>query len=338
MAVREFHLTVFLFLLFSIAIAQARPEIVLEGYCNESGTPRLEYAVPKDAVSVELLRSTSNLAYYKDPVRTPIVRYTLPVSRDPYDDHFAPQGVTLYYQIKVRFLNRPTSTSGVVAVDTPAPPPRSIKYPYLMVDKLSYTMFLMDDGEVVRRFPIALGQNPTNRKLHQDRASTPEGLYRITNLQPRATYYRAYDLNYPNRADQARYSLYARLGLLPRPQPGIGGEIQIHGDGIEENWTWGCIALRNSDMDWLFKRSELRTGVEVLIAGSDLSMEDLEAVARTTYSEQLAVTQMLERQGYSGDFHQALGEFQLHSNLPATGLLDLRTRDFLKRTLQFGSY
>ena len=326
-----FFISVLLVLLCSCA--QASDELVLEGYCNDQGSPRLEYKVPSDATEVELYRSTSNLADCTDPRVYPIVCYTMPPETRVYDDYFAPQDVTVYYQLRVNFQNRPSIRSGVVAVETPAPPNVSLSYPYLMVDKLSYTMFLMDNGEMVRRFPIALGQNPTNRKLHQDRASTPEGLYRIINLQPRATYYRAYDLNYPNTVDRERYDLFAELGLLPWPQPDIGGEIQIHGEGIYQNWTWGCIALRNTDMDWLFSRPELRTGIEVLIAGSELTMEDLEAIAAISYTEQLATTQQLKRLGIEDhNFHQAVGRFQHQCRIPITGQLDLRTKERLRRT------
>ena len=202
-----------------------------------------------------------------------------------------------------------------------------------MIDKLSYTLFLMDGGTVVRTLPIALGANPTNRKLHLDRASTPEGLYQITGRQPRAQFYRAFDIDYPNAVDRERYALCEELGLLPYPSPNIGGEIQIHGEGIDGNWTWGCVALRNRDIDWLFSLPELREGVMVAIAGTELTVQDLEAISKTTHAERQKILRNLKFMGIQEDgFHQTVGRFQHQARLPITGQLDLKTREALRRT------
>jgi hypothetical protein len=325
-----------LLLLVCPVFGQARVELAVQR--GDQGAPLLEFRVPSDTARVILSRSTSDLSVYQDPERHPIVRYSLETESQSYEDYLAPQGVVLYYQVQALLSSGGSVKSGVVAVQTHAPQVFSLQNPYLMVDKESYTMYLMDGGTVARSFPIALGANPKNRKLYLDRASTPEGLYYITNRQPTAEFHRAFDINYPNEVDQERYALHEKLGLLPYPNPHIGGDIQIHGDGIEGNWTWGCIALRNPDMDWLFSLPELRRGVLVAIAGNDLSMDDLEAISYTTQTERSRILQTLRYLGIEdAGFHQAVGRFQYQSQLPITGQLDLKTRLLLRRVLEVGN-
>jgi len=67
-------------------------------------------------------------------------------------------------------------------------------------------------------------------------------------------------------------------GLIPQDR-GIGGEIQVHGKhprfgSIQRNWTWGCISLRNTDIDEIFALPVLKVGVPVIIFGLEFSLED----------------------------------------------------------------
>lgn len=205
--------------------------------------------------------------------------------------------------------------------------------PVLWVDKNNYTLTVFDGDQVAKVYPIAMGKKPKNRKLHQDNASTPEGFYQIYGTQPEATFYRAYDIDYPNDVDKIRYD-FAR-SYLNIPNRGIGGEIQIHGEGIHRNWTWGCMALRNDDMDELFSRPEIGRGTQVLITGNEISWEDLESiVCEWDPGKVLDVQQRLLQLGYDpGDLdgkmgrqtRVALGRFQLKRRLPCSLQLDCRT-------------
>ncbi|MBN9415631.1 hypothetical protein ABS71_15020 [bacterium SCN 62-11] len=161
----------------------------------------------------------------------------------------------------------------------PLPPSRR---PRLLVDKSRYLLSVLEGQKVLKSYAVAMGSRPMTRKLQVDRASTPEGRYRILNLQPQATYHRALDVDYPNETDIARHQLLA-------PQADIGGEIQIHGMGIERNWTWGCIALRNLDVDELFRHQEIVVGTELWIYGGEVSLTDLESDARAGAVDRLAL-------------------------------------------------
>jgi murein L,D-transpeptidase YafK len=182
-----------------------------------------------------------------------------------YRDAQLADGVRYYYQVKVD-----ERWSNVVTIDVAPRPLKVAGRASLRVDKAHYLLEVYDGDKVAKRYPIALGRNPIRRKLHQDNASTPEGSYRITNLQPQATFYKAYDIDYPNDTDYARYDRALAAGELGADPPGIGGEIQIHGQGIGSNWTYGCIALRNEDMDELFGCAAIAAGTPVGIYGGEL--------------------------------------------------------------------
>jgi L,D-transpeptidase catalytic domain/Putative peptidoglycan binding domain len=213
----------------------------------------------------------------------------------------------------------------------------TLLYPRIQVDKLNYTLAVLDEERVVKRYPISLGGDPLNRKFCYDRLSTPEGLYNIVNVQPQATFYRAYDIDYPNEIDGWRHQLCREAGIIAKGQP-IGGEIQIHGEGIDGNWTHGCMGLRNRDMDELFSAPRLRKGTEVFITGTQIKEEDRIwlIIPPTDYVFQLQ--DILNREGYSvgdpdGEMNEAtaiaLGRLQRVSGLEISCQLDSETRAFL---------
>jgi hypothetical protein len=205
-----------------------------------------------------------------------------------------------------------------------------LEHPSLFVDKVKRTLDVLDGDSLVKRYPIDLGRDPVKRKLNQDNATTPEGIYRIVGLRPTSTFHKAFDLSYPNDVDRQRYRL-----LCPRSGPGIGGAIQIHGGGCGSDWTWGCIALRDEDIDELFRHPEIGVNTKVVIVGSELTRADIAAIERLrTPAELMDVQRRLARAGFrtrgeSGLLgprtRNALGRFQKARGLPVTCDLDSRT-------------
>lgn len=315
-----------------------RPAFPLTIALDAHDNPLLSWSNPGREIPRQrlLLRSTTDLRTTKDAVAFPITTIDASASPVSFLDMAAPQGVQLSYQLRLVYADGRSVFSEVAFITVPAPPwPSRLVSPSLYVDKLAYCLTVLDGGQPVRRFPIALGANPVNRKLHLDRASTPEGLYRISGLQPKAEFYRAYDLNYPNETDRVRYRMLADRGELPDPLPDIGGEIQIHGDGIEGNWTWGCIALRNQDMDLLFSRPELAKGIPVVIVGAELRPEDIECQLDLSQVERESFMQILVDQGIASGHspkHWLYGlcKFQAANGLLVTGVFDRSTRRLLE--------
>ena len=100
-------------------------------------------------------------------------------------------------------------------------------------------------------------------------------MYKIIKKKPHGDsgYHKALLINYPNEEDYANFNSKKRQGQLSRNSQ-IGGLIEIHGDGGKgDDWTSGCIALRNSDIDELFSR--VSVGTPVTIVGSMTTLSEL---------------------------------------------------------------
>jgi hypothetical protein len=148
----------------------------------------------------------------------------------------------------------------------PARPAPLVQFPgtALLVDKATHRLSLVVDGEVKRRYEVSFGRRPEGPKLHEGDRRTPEGLYRVTMKKDRGQtrFHRALLISYPNARDRQVYRRAKTEGRVP-PGRGIGGLIELHGGGTGVDWTDGCIALENDDMDDLFKR--VRVGTPVVI-------------------------------------------------------------------------
>lgn len=141
--------------------------------------------------------------------------------------------------------------------------------PALVVSKEGHEVTLYQAGQPLRTFRADIGRELVVDKWHAGDAATPEGRYRIVLKKgPRDTkYYKALLLDYPNEEDRARFERLKRRGLIPR-RASLGGLIEIHGHGGQgRDWTDGCVALSNADMDVLF--DAVPEGTPVTIVGSD---------------------------------------------------------------------
>jgi hypothetical protein len=147
----------------------------------------------------------------------------------------------------------------------------------IIVDKFAARCFLYNSGKLVSTYPVELGTNWIGKKRYAGDKATPEGKYRITKKKDgrQTKYYKALLLNYPNDEDKRRYQEEVRGRTLPR-YASIGGLIEIHGGGGKGvNWTDGCIACADNDMDKLYR--VVPVGCPVTIIGS---LESLEVVKK----------------------------------------------------------
>ncbi|TLU65670.1 hypothetical protein FE810_06990 [Thalassotalea litorea] len=139
-----------------------------------------------------------------------------------------------------------------------------VKVDLVKVDKSKNLMYLIKQGEVVRQYHIALGENPKGHKQRQGDERTPEGRYILDYKKEDSSFYRAMHISYPNEVD-----------LANAKQNGVsaGGLIMIHGqkNGREKlapitqqyNWTDGCIALTNEEMDEFMALVNVGTPIEI---------------------------------------------------------------------------
>ncbi len=121
---------------------------------------------------------------------------------------------------------------------------------------------------MVKSFKAEFGPNWLGTKMHKGDGATPEGVYLVVHKKERrkTIYHKALLLNYPNEDDKIRFAKNKKSGkILPGTE--IGGLIEIHGEGGKGfDWTNGCVALNNHDMDYLFR--SVTDNTPVVIVGS----------------------------------------------------------------------
>ncbi len=138
----------------------------------------------------------------------------------------------------------------------------------IIVDKFRRRLHLYENGRERAVFAAELGGNGLERKLHTGDRATPEGHYKVTVKKAGGAtkYYLALLIDYPNAADLRRYRAAEASGEVRRGT-GAGSLIEIHGHGgTGRDWTDGCVALSNEDMDRLY--SKVRVGTPVTIVGT----------------------------------------------------------------------
>ncbi len=138
------------------------------------------------------------------------------------------------------------------------------KIDLVIVHKSKTSLSLMSKGKEVRRYKIAMGDHPIGHKQQEGDQRTPEGRYILDYKKSDSAYYRAIHISYPNEEDRLRAEA---LGIDP------GGQIMIHGQNPsssltpeeiqQRNWTDGCIALKNDEIDELWKFVEIGTPIEI---------------------------------------------------------------------------
>ena len=141
----------------------------------------------------------------------------------------------------------------------------SARVDFIRVDKSDRTLTLYAQDRVIRTYGgIQLGDEPIGAKHLQGDERTPEGRYTIDYGNPGSAYHLSLHISYPNRADRA----FARAqGRSP------GGDVFIHGQPngfasfgaarVQGDWTDGCIALADAEIEELWNRVGDGTPIEI---------------------------------------------------------------------------
>lgn len=134
----------------------------------------------------------------------------------------------------------------------------------VLIEKKARRLALLSKGEVIKTYRIALGGNPVGPKERQGDNKTPEGTYIIDSRNKDSRYHLSLHISYPNEKDKMRAK---ELGVSP------GGDIMIHGikNGLswvgdchaEVDWTQGCIAVKDEEMEEIYKLVPNGTIVEI---------------------------------------------------------------------------
>lgn len=145
----------------------------------------------------------------------------------------------------------------------------------IIVDKYQRQCLVYEKGVFKYLLPIELGSNWLGDKQKAGDKKTPEGVYQIIVKKEgnNTIYHKAFLLDYPNEEDLKRFKQNIKGGVIPRNST-VGGAIEIHGVGGKgADWTDGCVALVNQDMDKLYKNMEV--GTPVIIVGSTKPLHEL---------------------------------------------------------------
>lgn len=138
------------------------------------------------------------------------------------------------------------------------------KADWILILKKDHLMELLESGKVIRTYHVALGRGGLAGKEREGDERTPEGHYVIDSRNADSSFYKALHISYPDSADRARA---AKLGVPP------GGAIMIHGlpDGLGwlssaqrlYDWTQGCVAVTDAEMDEIWRLVPVGTPVEI---------------------------------------------------------------------------
>lgn len=134
----------------------------------------------------------------------------------------------------------------------------------VVVYKSERKLVLQSQGKEIRSYKVALGGEPIGPKTRRGDHRTPEGIYTLDSRNPNSHFYKAFHISYPNPKDVATAK---KLGVNP------GGDIMLHGLPKEyawvgkahtsHDWTDGCIAVSNEEMDELWKLIPTGTPIEI---------------------------------------------------------------------------
>jgi murein L,D-transpeptidase YafK len=134
----------------------------------------------------------------------------------------------------------------------------------IVVLKSERKLVLMKDGKEFRSYKVSLGTEPVGPKRKQGDHRTPEGTYVIDRRNPTSQFHRALHISYPNLSDRAQAQ---KVGVDP------GGDIMIHGlpngfgflgkTHLWRDWTDGCIAVTNDEIEEIWKLVPDGTPIEI---------------------------------------------------------------------------
>ncbi len=137
----------------------------------------------------------------------------------------------------------------------------SYKVDEIKVYKSENRMVMLYKGKITKEYEVMLGRGGEGPKVQEGDNLVPEGSYKLTVKNPKSLYYKSIRINYPNKQDIKKAK---ELGVDP------GGDIYIHGTPNSQfgswvfgNWTRGCVAVTNDEMDEIWDNVQVPTPITI---------------------------------------------------------------------------
>jgi len=149
--------------------------------------------------------------------------------------------------------------------------------PRIVVKKGQRQLLLFSEDKLLRTYHIGLGLSPSGNKVREGDRRTPEGDFYIFTKNDKSAFYLSLGISYPNalhaerglrdglitRAQYEAITRALRAKKRPPQNTPLGGDIYVHGNGAQSDWTWGCVALENEDIRELFEAVTVGTPVSI---------------------------------------------------------------------------
>ncbi|MBN2458459.1 L,D-transpeptidase family protein [Candidatus Woesearchaeota archaeon] len=157
------------------------------------------------------------------------------------------------------------------------------KRPAIIVDKHDYSLLFYEGGALKQTFSVELGGRPHADKYIEGDLATPEGLYHCNHKKDLGDswFHKSLRLSYPMPLDKQEFDALMKKGKIS-PSDKIGGDIMIHGYGSGKrpyeggaNWTLGCVAMANDDIDQIFPKVNVFDKITVVKYGTNNELEKL---------------------------------------------------------------
>ena len=141
---------------------------------------------------------------------------------------------------------------------------------YIVIDKTKYELSVFDSKGWLVTYPVVFGSSDLRDKLYAGDKKTPEGMFTIIQKKVHPKWDRFMMLDYPTKESYNKFNQRKAEGVIP-VNATIGGGIGIHGTWPHEdyaidnydNWTEGCISLKNKDVEELYKMISIGTVVVI---------------------------------------------------------------------------
>lgn len=154
---------------------------------------------------------------------------------------------------------------------------RKLRDPRIVIKKKARVLEVYDGVDLIKSYTVVLGFTPVGDKEIEGDGKTPEGEFYIFTKNAKSRFQLSVGVSYPSKDDAARglasgiITVLERdeivraidAGKIPLQKTALGGEIYIHGGGVASDWTDGCIALKNDDVEEIFNAVQVGTKVVI---------------------------------------------------------------------------